>query len=162
MKNRFIKFLLVLTVAIGSFASLGFVGSTTVQAKDNWTSNSSITYYQCGIFKKYSYTPTFTFSTVFKHYDKSISAYTTTGIRTYGSGKGKIKAILQYKTKKGWKNYKTQYVKKNGYTNLSIKSKLNVKTKFRYKFISNAKDLKKSKTKLRFVFYSTSLAKYLR
>ncbi|NPC94764.1 hypothetical protein HOO54_21705 [Bacillus sp. WMMC1349] len=162
MKNKFVKFLLVLTVIIGSFASLGFVSSTTVQAKDNWTSNSSISYYQYGIFKKYSYTPAFTFSMVFKHYDNSISAYTTTGIHTYGSGKGKIKAILQYKTKKGWKNYKTQYVKKNGYTNLSIKSKLNVKTKFRYKFIHSAKDLKTSKSKLRFVFYSTSLTKYLR
>ncbi|MDA7026654.1 hypothetical protein PJ311_08540 [Bacillus sp. CLL-7-23] len=142
MKNKFMKFLLALTITIGSFASIGFINSNHAQAKD-WVvkSNSfflSNYHYHTGSFKNYTYSPTFRYSMA----TGSGRTYTTdihTSIKTKSSGSGKIKAVLQYKSKKGWKNLKTRYVKKKGYTVLTffdVNPKLGKKTIFRYKFIN--------------------------
>ncbi|MCM3191543.1 hypothetical protein M3596_22980, partial [Bacillus subtilis] len=74
-------------------------------------------------YKKATYSNTF-------GYSWAGHPYTT--IDTYRAGK--VKATLQYQTKKGWKNYKTFYITKKGHKRFDVSSYLDLNTKFRYKF----------------------------
>ncbi|MCM3191259.1 hypothetical protein M3596_21330, partial [Bacillus subtilis] len=70
----------------------------------------------------------------------------------YTDRAGKVKATLQYNTKKGWKDYKTVYVTKKGFNSLNVDiRKLGYNTKFRYK-IQNIS----SKTAIPYTFYSST------
>lgn len=147
LKKKFIKLLLVLAVAIGSFASIGFVTPDTVQAKDRTIkSKSSVSVFREGklYYKKATYSNTFGYSW---------AGHPFTTIDTYRSGK--VKATLQYKTKKGWKNYKTFYVKKKGHTIFKVSSYLDLYTKFRYKF-----ENVDSKKPIPYKFYSHTTLKF--
>ncbi|MCY8404366.1 hypothetical protein [Bacillus sonorensis] len=149
MKGKFIKLLLVLAVAIGSFASLGFIGSDTAQAKDRTIkSTSSVSVFREGKlhYKKATYSNTFGYSW---------AGHPFTTLDTYRSGK--VKATLQYKTKKGWKNYKTFYVNKKGHTIFKVSSYLDLYTKFRYKFENIG-----SKKPIPYKFYSHTTLKFSR
>ncbi|MEC0341858.1 hypothetical protein [Bacillus sonorensis] len=147
MKKKTIKLLLVLMVAIGSFASIGFVSSDIAHAKDSTLKyKSGILVHREGKlkYKKPTYSNTFGYyqiGTIF------------TSITTYRSGK--VKATLQYKTKKGWKNYKTYYVTKKGSKYFHEKSYLSLKTKFRFKF-----ENKGSKKAIPYNFMSNSRLKF--
>ncbi|MDA7025178.1 hypothetical protein PJ311_00975 [Bacillus sp. CLL-7-23] len=148
MKSRIIKFLLVLTVALGGFASFGFIDSTPSQAKSSHTKS----YWHYGHFNNYVYSKEFKYESYLKwtHPKVSYTGYARASITTYG-GKGKIKAIVQYKTKKGWKNYKTIYAKKKGYTYLGFYTeRFGLNTKFRYKFVNTG-----SKKSIRYAFHVT-------
>ncbi|MFC7801759.1 hypothetical protein ACFQ75_21980 [Bacillus subtilis] len=148
MKKKFLKFLLVLAVAIGSIASIDFVSPNTAQAKDRtYKTKTDVSVFREGNlnYKKATYSNTF-------GYSWAGHPYTT--IDTYRSGK--VKATLQYQTKKGWKDYKTVYVTKKGFNSLNVDiHKLGFNTKFRYK-IQNIG----SKNSIPYTFYSMTPYEY--
>ncbi|MFE4430224.1 hypothetical protein ACFRH9_24765 [Peribacillus butanolivorans] len=91
-----------------SFSSFG--GTQKAEAAD-WTTTGSIwtTYYHSGSFTNYVYQRTI---------KTTMSDEIWAGVKASSSASGTFKAVLQKKTNGVWKNYKTKYPAKNGYTSL--------------------------------------------
>ncbi len=105
MKKKLIMILAALVIALTSFTAVD-LANNKAQAKD-WKKTGGLwtEYWHSGSFKNYIYTPVF-----HPYYKGKVSGFLTAN----GSGSGKIQAVLQQKTSKGWKNVKTFYAKKKG------------------------------------------------
>lgn len=126
MKKKLFMMLFAFVIALTSFSAFD-LANNEAQAKD-WVKKGGIwdSHFHSGTFKNYTYTPTF--------YIWISGEGINAGLNANGSGSGKIKAVLQQKTSKGWKNVKTFYAKKKGYTNLDYsKASKSYKTKYRFK-----------------------------
>ncbi|MGO1135805.1 hypothetical protein ACTOS9_22025 (plasmid) [Bacillus subtilis] len=142
MKKKFVMTLVAFVIALTGFTAIDLTNNQA-QAKD-WVKKGGIwdTHYHSGTFKNYTYTPTFYIWTSGEGVDAGITAN--------GSGSGKIKAVLQQKTSKGWKNVKTFYAKKKGYTDLNYKkASKSYKTKYRFKLTNTG-----SKKTIKYTFAS--------
>lgn len=147
LRKKLLKLMLVLAVAIGSFASIDFISPNAAQAKDRtYKTKTDVSVFREGNlnYKKATYSNTF-------GYSWAGHPYTT--IDTYRAGK--VKATLQYQTKKGWKNYKTFYITKKGHKRFDVSSYLDLNTKFRYKFENLG-----SKKPIPYKFYSNTKLKF--
>lgn len=92
LRKKVLKLMLVLAVAIGSFASIGFISPNTAQAKDRtYKTKTDVSVFREGNlnYKKATYSNTF-------GYSWAGHPYTT--IDTYRAGK--VKATLQYHKKR--------------------------------------------------------------
>ncbi|MCO0598902.1 hypothetical protein NGI46_15870 [Peribacillus butanolivorans] len=91
-----------------SFSSFG--GTQKAEAAD-WSTTGSIwtTFYHSGSFTNYVYQ---------RNMGTSYSDEIWTAVDAKSSASGTFKAILQKKTNGVWKNYRTKYPKKNGYTDM--------------------------------------------
>ncbi|MDU0812569.1 hypothetical protein P9738_04235 [Bacillus siamensis] len=109
MKKKLIMVLAAFVIALTSFTAVD-VASNKAQAKD-WKKTGGLwtEYWHSGSFKNYTYTQVF-----HPYYKGKVSGFLTAN----GSGSGKIQAVLQQKTSKGWKNVKTFYAKKKGKTSM--------------------------------------------
>ncbi|MFJ9384070.1 hypothetical protein ACIROD_10065 [Peribacillus sp. NPDC101481] len=91
-----------------SFSSFG--GTQKAEAAD-WVDQGTIwtTYYHSGSFTNYVYQRTM---------HTTVSDEIWTAVSAKSSASGTFTARLQKKTNGVWKNYKTKYPSKNGYTNM--------------------------------------------
>ncbi|WHY57058.1 hypothetical protein [Peribacillus simplex] len=102
---------IIASLALALVLSLSSLGGPQKAEAADWTTQGSIwtTYYHSGSFSNYVYQRTMT---------TTVSDEIWTAVNAKSSASGTFKAILQKKTNGVWKNYRTKYPAKNGYTNM--------------------------------------------
>ncbi|MCY7917922.1 hypothetical protein [Bacillus vallismortis] len=141
MKKKLVMTLATFVIALTGFTAVD-LASNKAQAKD-WkkTGGMFVEYYHSGSFTNYTYTPT-----IHPYYKGKVSGFLTAN----GSGSGKIKAVLQHKTSKGWKNVKTFNAKKKGKTSMYFtKAVKSYSASYRFKLINTG-----SKKTIKYTFMS--------
>lgn len=104
---------IILSIALAIVLSFSSLGGTQKAKAADWTETGSIwtTYYHSGSFSSYVYQRTIKPST-----GSTILA----GVTAKSSATGTFKATLQKKVDGVWKNYRTTYPTKNGFTALNF------------------------------------------
>ncbi|MDM5360329.1 hypothetical protein ABIE66_004353 [Peribacillus sp. B2I2] len=103
---------IIASLALALVLSLSSFGGTQKAEAADWSTTGSIwtSYYHSGSFTNYVYQRTMT---------TTVSDEIWTTVNASSSASGTFTARLQKKTNGVWKNYKTKYPAKNGYTNMN-------------------------------------------
>ncbi|MBK5446464.1 hypothetical protein ACFRH9_20515 [Peribacillus butanolivorans] len=102
---------IIASLALALVLSLSSFGGTQKAEAADWSTTGSIwtTYYHSGSFSNYVYQRTM---------GTTVSDEIWTAVDASSSASGTFTARLQKKTNGVWKNYKTKYPSKNGYTSM--------------------------------------------